>query len=62
MIDLAKQDFMAVELALYGANSLDRDVRIISNNNIVASVRDVVVIDKITPIKEEISGGTRVNA
>jgi hypothetical protein len=33
------------KLAAYGADPMDRDVRVIGNDNVVAGVRDVLVID-----------------
>ncbi len=62
MVYLVKQNFMAVELASYSAYSLDRDVRVIGDNDVMASVGDVFVIDKVALIRKEVSGGARVNA
>ena len=61
MIDLLNKDFMAIDLAAYGANPVDRDVRVIGNDNVVAGVRDVLVIDEVAPIGEEVTGGPGVN-
>jgi hypothetical protein len=36
-------------------------MRVIGDNNVVASVGDVFVIDEVAPIREEVSGGARVN-
>jgi hypothetical protein len=55
VIDLLNKDFMAIDLAAYGANPVDRDVRVIGKDDIVAGVRDVLVIDEVTLIGEEVT-------
>jgi hypothetical protein len=61
VIDLLNKDFMAIDLAAYGANPVDRDVRVIGKDDIVAGVRDVLVIDEVTLIGEEVTEGPGVN-
>ncbi len=50
MIDLLNKDFMAIDLAAYGANPVDRDVRVIGNDNVVAGVRDVLIVNEVAPV------------
>ncbi len=61
MIDLSNKDFMAIDLAAYGANTVDRDVKVIGNDDVVAGVRDVLVIDEVTPIGARVTRGPGVN-
>jgi hypothetical protein len=41
---------------------MDRDVRAIGNDDVVAGVRDVLVMNEVAPIGEEVTGGPGVNA
>jgi hypothetical protein len=41
---------------------MDRDVRAIGNDDVVAGVRDVLVMNEVAPIGEEVTGGPVVNA
>jgi hypothetical protein len=62
VIDLLKKDFMAIDLAVHGADPMDRDVGAVCDDDVVAGVRDVLVIGKVAPAGEEVMAGTGVNA
>jgi hypothetical protein len=62
MVNFAEEDLVAGELAANGPDPLDGDVGVAGNYNVVTGIGDVLVVDKIAPVRKEVARGTRANA
>ncbi len=50
MVDLAEEYLVAGELAADGADPVDGDVGVICDYDIMAGVRDVLVVNEVAPV------------
>jgi hypothetical protein len=50
MVDLAEEYLIAGELAADGADPVDGDVGVICDYDIMAGVRDVLIVNEVAPV------------